>query len=332
MLQQKIPPTPPDTNLAGQTVIVTGGNAGLGLETARQLLVLGASRMIVACRSVSRGEEAVATLRADAQLAKKNPDAIIEVFELDLDDYASALRFTDRVKKDVKELDILLNNGGISVPNFETSKSGHERTMQVNCYTYALICLELLPLLRSTAALRGRPTRITFVGSNLHVRGTSIAKTPIPAGRSVMEHFDDPARFSKLTRYGDSKLGVAALTRRLATLAPDEVVVNHMCPGMVSTAFDKNQPLWIRAPMVLVRGVMARDVEEGARAIVYAAAVAGPETNGKFVRNNAVEPGSLFLDKPEGGSFIDGLWKDVMKDIVKLDPSLESYVSLNGSV
>lgn len=130
MGQPKIPPTPADTSLSGKTIIITGGNAGLGLEAARQFLILGAGRIILGCRSLARGDEAVATLRADPAVAKANPDAVIEVFELDLDDYKSGLHFAQKVKNEVSELDIILNNGGLTLLRYEKSKSGHERSMQ----------------------------------------------------------------------------------------------------------------------------------------------------------------------------------------------------------
>jgi retinol dehydrogenase-14 len=132
MGQAPIPPTPTGTTLTGKTIIITGGNAGLGFEAARQFLTLGAARLILACRSVSRGEEAASALRADPTIMKSNPKAVVEVFELDLDDYQSGLDFANRVKKEVKQLDILLNNGGICTMRYEKSKSGHERSMQGN--------------------------------------------------------------------------------------------------------------------------------------------------------------------------------------------------------
>lgn len=128
--QPPIPPTPTDANISGKTVIVTGGNSGLGYEAARQFLTLGASRMILACRSIARGQEAASALRAHPTVKETNPNAVIDAFELDLDDYYSGLCFSNRVNAEVKELDILLNNGGQVVMGYEKSKSGHERSMQ----------------------------------------------------------------------------------------------------------------------------------------------------------------------------------------------------------
>jgi NAD(P)-dependent dehydrogenase (short-subunit alcohol dehydrogenase family) len=288
MGQPLIPPTPEGTNAAGKTIIITGGNAGLGLEAARQFLLLGCSRMILACRSVTRGQEAAASLRADPAIRKANPSAIVDVFELDLDDYMSGLRFAQQVTYSLTELDILLNNGGMASMRYETSASGHERTMQVNCYTHVLISLALLPLLRRTAAVRGSPTRITFVGSGTQKTQATL-KGGLPEGVSVLEYFDDPANFSRFRRYADSKLAVNAYTRRLATLAPGEVVVNNLCPGLVQTGLDKNLPGPLKFIMGWVRKTAARTVEEGARTLVYAAAVAGEETSGKFLQQNKVD-------------------------------------------
>jgi hypothetical protein len=67
MFQTTIPPTPNDTHVTGTTIIITEGNSGLGFEAARQFLLLGASRIILPCRSAKRGQEAVSTVKADHQ-------------------------------------------------------------------------------------------------------------------------------------------------------------------------------------------------------------------------------------------------------------------------
>ncbi|KAM0463902.1 hypothetical protein ACHAO4_000627 [Trichoderma viride] len=325
MGQPRIPPTPVETNLSGKTIIITGGNAGLGYEAARQYLTLGANRLILACRSVPKGEEAAASLRADPAVKKSNPDASIEVFELDLDDYQSGFSFANKVKEQVKELDILLNNGGRIALGYEKSKSNHEQNMQVNCYTHLLISLELFPLLRSTAAIRGLPSRITFTGSGTQITQNTLTKKPISPDGTVLGHFDDEANYNKYFRYADTKTVINAYARRLAALAPAEVIVNNPCPGLVQTGFDKNLPFYLRLPMVLVRRAMGRTVEEGARTLVYASAVAGPEVNGKFLQHNKVDPGAAFLNEPEGEKFINKLWKESVQDIAAVDPSLSSY-------
>lgn len=290
MGQQRIPPTPEGTDLSGKTVIVTGGGSGMGFEAARQFLTLNAARVILAVRSSAKGQEAISALKADAAVQKANPDASIEAFPLDLDDYQSGLQFAQKVKSEVKELDILLNNGGVNIMNYQKSKAGHERVMQVNCYTHLLISLELLPLLRATAAVRGSPTHLTFVGSATQTMHT-LSKKPVAAGETALGHFDDVHVYSGLTRYSDSKLVTNALVRRLAATVPaSEVIVNNLCPGLVATAFDKQLPGWLKPIMFLYRKVSARDVSEGSRTLIYASVIAGVDSHGKFMQNNKVDP------------------------------------------
>lgn len=116
--------------LAGKTVIVTGGNSGLGWEFARQALVLNASRVIITTRTEAKGRAAIAALRNDPEVKSTNSTAKLEFFDLDLDDYDSGQQFVQKVKDEVPELDILLCNGGVNFFKYQTSKSGHERIMQ----------------------------------------------------------------------------------------------------------------------------------------------------------------------------------------------------------
>lgn len=94
-----------------------------------------------------------------------------------------------------------------------------------------------------------------------------------------------------MTRYQDSKFMVNVLVRGLAKAVGEEnpkVIVNHMCPGLVSTGFDKDLPVWLKPLMYMYRKVSARHVAEGARTLVYATAVEGPESHGKFMANNVI--------------------------------------------
>ena len=162
--------------------------------------------------------------------------------------------------------------------------------IKVNCYTHFLISLELFPLLQSTAAARGVPSRITFTGSATHIKQNTLTRRPISPDSTVLGHFDDEANFDKLYRYADTKTVVNAYVRRLAALAPSEVIVNNACPGLVQTGVDKNLPFYLKLPMGLIRKSTGRTVEEGARTLIYATVVAGPETNGKFLQHNQIDP------------------------------------------
>jgi NAD(P)-dependent dehydrogenase (short-subunit alcohol dehydrogenase family) len=110
MGQAVIPDTPASIDLTGKTVIVTGANAGLGLEAARQYLTLHASRVILAVRTLAKGEEAARYLSSHPSVKSTNPNAVIEVMALDLDDFQSVVRFSSKVKEKLDVLDVLLLN------------------------------------------------------------------------------------------------------------------------------------------------------------------------------------------------------------------------------
>jgi NAD(P)-dependent dehydrogenase (short-subunit alcohol dehydrogenase family) len=155
-------------------------------------------------------------------------------------------------------------------------------------------------MLKSSA--NGENTKITWVGSEAHFF-TSLNANHNSSSTSILDYFDSSASFSGLRRYPDTKFLVALFVREMARAKPlsqkrkngtlpaaqaGGVVINNLCPGTVATEFDVNLPFWMRIPMQLHRKVRARTVEEGARTLVYATAVAGNESHGAYIANNEV--------------------------------------------
>ena len=95
----------PKSDFSGQTVIVIGSNTGLGLEAARHIARLGASKIILACRVVSKGETAAADITKSEHLTKGS----IEVWQLDLADFDSVKAFAKRVES-LGRLDAFIQN------------------------------------------------------------------------------------------------------------------------------------------------------------------------------------------------------------------------------
>ena len=94
-----------DTKLDGKTVIVTGANCGIGLETAREMAKRGA-RVILACRDVDKGKEAAAALRASTR------SWTVVFRQLDLASFDSIRKFADEILKEEERIHILINNAG----------------------------------------------------------------------------------------------------------------------------------------------------------------------------------------------------------------------------
>ncbi|KAJ5646216.1 Short chain dehydrogenase sor7 [Penicillium lividum] len=307
-----------ETSLAGKTVIITGGNSGLGWEFARQSLILNASRVIITTRSEDKGIAAIEALRADPIVQSSNTTGKLEFFDLDLDDYQSGIHFTQRVKQEVAELDILLCNGGINQFRYELSKSGHERIMQVNSYTHFLIVLCLLPLLKATAAKRNSPSRVTFLSSFSHIQHT-LEKTPIGADESILAHHDSKENFHGRRQYQNSKLAINAFAQRLATtISPSEVIVNTVCPGAIRTNLNRELPCWIKPILYLYFKVKGHDPLVGGQILINAV-VCGKESHGKYLELDKINSGALFLTRSTGKDYIERLWNEILEESIKVN-------------
>jgi len=139
---------------SGRTAVVTGANSGLGYRTAEALAAKGA-RVVLACRSVERGEAAV------ARLAAAVPGADLALAPLDLADLDSVRTFAGGVDA----LDLLINNAGVmALPSRRTTKQGFEMQVGTNHLGHFALTGLLLPKLRPSG-------RIVTVSSGVHSFG-----------------------------------------------------------------------------------------------------------------------------------------------------------------
>ena len=104
--------------LDGKTVIITGANTGIGLETAVDLAKRNA-RVILACRSVERGETAAVEVRKRSG----NDNAVF--VQLDLASLDSVRKFAAKILEEEPQIDILINNAGVmAVPERKLTQDG----------------------------------------------------------------------------------------------------------------------------------------------------------------------------------------------------------------
>ena len=187
------------------TILVTGGNKGIGFEICRQLARAG-HQVILSARSAQRGEAAV------KQLAQEGLK--VEFLLLDMADEDSIRRAARELKQRLKALNVLINNAAIlndwqgSILN--ATAADLRDTLNINTVGPIILSLALLPLLEV-----GRPARVINVSSQLG---------------SVQNMTDGWAS------YGISKAALNAATRKLAqALKPRGISVNAASPGWVRT-------------------------------------------------------------------------------------------------
>jgi len=146
-------------DLSQKLIIVTGGNSGLGFESAKVFAGKGAE-VIIACRSLQKGED------ARNSILKELTEAKIKVMELDLTDVESIKRFCNEFKSKYSKLDILLNNAGIMMSPYKQSKEGYEYQMATNHLGHFSLTSCLIDTLKNTPG-----SRVVSVSSLAHKRG-----------------------------------------------------------------------------------------------------------------------------------------------------------------
>jgi NAD(P)-dependent dehydrogenase (short-subunit alcohol dehydrogenase family) len=137
--------TPADIpDLTGRRAIVTGANAGLGLQIAHGLAAHGAE-VLLACRNTTKAEAAADMVRAST------PGATISVGELDLADLDSVATFA---ATQTGPLDLLVNNAGLMAIDEARTAQGFEMQFGVNHLGHFALTARLLPLLLATPGSR----------------------------------------------------------------------------------------------------------------------------------------------------------------------------------
>jgi NAD(P)-dependent dehydrogenase (short-subunit alcohol dehydrogenase family) len=193
-------------DLTGKTAIVTGGNTGIGLETARTLAEAGAT-VIVPAR--------------DAEKAKRNLDgtanAIIE--KMDLMDPNSIDLFAEKFLHSGKPLDLLINNAGIMWVPLRRDSRGYESQLATNYLALFQLTAKLWPALKKADG-----ARVVNVSSGGHQFSDF--------------DFEDPnflkREYETLQGYGQSKTAVNLFSMELDARAREYGVKSYsLCPGAV---------------------------------------------------------------------------------------------------
>jgi NAD(P)-dependent dehydrogenase (short-subunit alcohol dehydrogenase family) len=219
MTQDWIPNALPP--LHGKTVVVTGGNAGLGYFTSEQLAAAGA-KVVIAARNPQKAKAAITAIKA------RFPEAAVTYQHLDLASLAS-VRHAAAQLSELEHIDSLVANAGvIGSPLRQNTADGFELQFGTNHLGHFALVAELMP------ALAAHGSRIVHVGSVSH--------------RWVRPDFTTaahPRKYSSYHSYALSKLAVMSfgfeLAHRLELLgSPAISVVAH--PGYSRSMFTPHRP------------------------------------------------------------------------------------------
>lgn len=308
-----VKPTYPTRMLNGQTVIVTGSNTGLGKEAARHFVRLGAAKLILAVRNTKAGEAA----KADIEQTTQCSPGTVEVWSLDLGDYASVKAFAARASRELERIDILCENAGIATDK-KKMVQGHESTLTVNVVSTFLLALLMLPKLRETAKKFGVRPRLTIVASEVH----GWAKFPERDEPNIFATLDRSEDMSE--RYSLSKLLEVLVIRQIAPrMKGAGVTLNMLNPGLCHSELSRDAGLGL----AVMKFLLARSTEVGSRTLV-AAGLAGEESHGKYMSDAVVAEHDLsaFVRSDEGDRVGKKVWKELSDILDKIEPGVTANI------
>lgn len=219
--------------MAPKIAFVTGGNRGIGFQTALELKDAGA-KVVIGSRDLKQGEQAIEKLRA------QGVDA--DVLRFDVTNPADHKAAYDYFNSKYGRLDILVNNAGIAGGTFPGTGPEHSaadvpldllhRVFETNFFAQVALTKTLLPLLKKSPA--GRIVNLSSILGSLALHADP--KSPIYDAKSFA--------------YDASKSALNAFTIHLAyELRGTKVKVNSAHPGWVKTDMGGAQ-----APMEITEG------------------------------------------------------------------------------
>ncbi|KAJ7459715.1 hypothetical protein FB451DRAFT_1563441 [Mycena latifolia] len=312
-------------DLTGKTVMIIGANAGLGFEAAKHFASMKPGRLILACRSQSKGQAALEKLRAETRCTTA------ELWIVDLAEFASVKRFADKFEQDGGRLDILLANAAVILPKYERSTDGWETCLQVNCLSIPLLSLLLLPCMVRTAREHSTLPRIVVVASEVHYMST-IEKRVLESP-NILETLGSAEYCTKSmeSRYFLTKLlnilFVRALNARIAASTP--LVVNAVNPGYCYSNIRQSFSGIMAVMDRLMEMLLALPTEKGSRQLVWAALgqqESADKLRGEYISLQRVDEVSDFILSPEGVRAQDHIWDELVAILGEVDPRVSATV------
>jgi NAD(P)-dependent dehydrogenase (short-subunit alcohol dehydrogenase family) len=270
------------STMDGKVAVVTGGNSGIGKETAVALAQAGAN-VVIAARNSTKAAAAVKEVQQRTGAGDR-----VDTMPLDLASFASVQSFSTAFHERFDRLDVLVNNAGIVLRQRRVTGDSHEMQFQVNHLSHFLLTDLLRDLL-----VGSRKARVVNVASDAH--------------RMARKGLDFDDLEWERRRYG-SGFGVYAATKLMNILFTRElarrlesagVTANAVHPGFVASNFAREGDTGAIGNLAMVLGrPFAKSPEKGAATSIHVAmspAVDGI-TGQYFARSKVVIPTSHALD------------------------------------
>jgi retinol dehydrogenase-14 len=250
--------------MAGKTVLITGGTAGIGKATALGLATMGA-HVAITGRDPARTEAAAGQVHAAG-------GGQVDAFVADLSSQSEVRRLADEVLERLSRIDVLVNNAGGYWNTRQVTADGLEHTFALNHLAPFLLTHLLLERLTHSA-----PARVVTVSSHAHAEG-----------RIDFDDLQGERSYSGARAYNQSKLANVLFTYELARkLRATSVTANALHPGAVNTSFGADDPSSVQRLLVpFMRPFMKTPAEGAATPIHLASAPDLERVTGRYFANS----------------------------------------------
>jgi NAD(P)-dependent dehydrogenase (short-subunit alcohol dehydrogenase family) len=243
-------------DLTGKTILLTGCNSGLGLETLRVLSLRGA-RSLAAARSLDKARQASA-----ATGARATPLAC------DLAEPASVRACVAEVEKLGVELDAIICNAGIMALPELTLAHGYEAQFFTNHIGHFLLVTGLLAKLAPEG-------RVVVLSSEAH-RGA-------PRAGIQFDNLRGERSYRPWTAYGQSKLANLLFARELSRRLPGtRQLANAVHPGLIATNLFRGMPKLMQLGLEVLTPIALKSIAQGAATQCYVATHPALAENGEY--------------------------------------------------
>lgn len=265
--------------MQGKTVLITGGNDGIGKQTAIGLAQRGA-HVVIACRNMHKAAKAVQAIKTESENEQ------VEALHLDLASLASVKKGAEAYQAKYDKLDVLINNAGLFTSNLQKTEEGFERQFGVNHLGHFLLTRLLLPQLQAS-----NDPRVLNVSSNGHYGG-SIDFDNLRGERGEKQ-------YNGFAAYSQSKLMNVMFAKELSRRYPN-IVSHALHPGVVSTSIGQKYSNWLVKFFWWVSRLFMLSQKRGAETSIYlASAPEAGEISGRYFNERQQEktPNKLALNE-----------------------------------
>ena len=248
-------------DLQNKTIVVTGANSGLGLETVRVLSLRGAT-VIGMARTIDKAKSIKSVINKQ-----------FTPLECDLSEPSSITKSAENLIRSGIQIDSIICNAGImALPKLQ-KKHGIELQFLTNHIGHFMLVNLLRPILTSRA-------RITVVSSSAH-------QVFSYHDGIQFDNFSGNRHYSPQKAYGHSKLANILFSNELAKrFQATGQTANAVHPGVIRTNLLRHYNPVIKYGSIVLEKLLFKNVQQGAATQLYVSTHPDlKEVSGKYFSN-----------------------------------------------